>query len=191
MPEILREDCILCLWKEAKLLSRCLRDARRDSNNSEEDENAIAKRPSEANSNFIRWQETTIGQFGFANNVVLVLTAPSVGFALGRAPASSGIWECILFVGVCVLMLSGVFALLCTYTRLLDFRLTAQIAATKKVVKAKKQGGKAVEELRELIRQSRDTCEYLGCRSWLYLERQMLLFGFGTTTVTVVTFFGI
>ena len=181
----------VCLWKKAKQLSSCLRNGRRDIRNSRKDDgNSVATL--ETDSRFLGWQKTRIEQFGFANNVVLLLTAPSVGFALGKAPASDGVWKCILFLGVVVLMLSGTSALLCAYTRLLDFRLTAQIAATKReIARAKNQKGETkVKELQKLARESEATCDHLGCKSWCYIELQMLLFGIGATLVTFMVFFG-
>ena len=180
------------LWKKAQQLSRCLRDGRRDSRRDSRkprvDEAPIAT--PETDSRFIRWQETRIAQFGFANNVVLVLTAPSVGFALDKAPEFSGVSKCFLFIGVLVLILSGASALLCTYTRLLDFKLTAQIAATKKeIARANKHGGETVEKLEELVCRSRATCDHLGDKSWCYIELQMLLFGVGATIITIAVFF--
>lgn len=181
----------VCLWKKAQQLSRCLRDGRRDSRKEPRvDEAPIAIATPETDSRFIRWQETRIAQFGFANNVVLVLTAPSVGFALDKAPEFSGVSKCFLFIGVLVLILSGASALLCTYTRLLDFKLTAQIAATKKeIARANKHGGATVEKLEKLVCRSRATCDHLGDESWCYIELQMLLFGIGATIIAIVVFF--
>ena len=77
---------------------------------------------------FSRWQQITITQFGFVTNTVLVLTTASMGFAVGQVRTLIGCQKYVLLIGLIVLGAAGILALLCSWNRLLDFRLTAQIA---------------------------------------------------------------
>ncbi len=149
----------------------------------------------ETNPSFIRWQKITITQLGFLNNVVLVLTVPSIAFALNKAPEFSGGWKYALLCGVTLLMLSGVFALVYAFTRLLDFRLTAQIVAMRReTAKRGSPNGEAAkvnEEQNdqnrntaiELLDRSRTTSEHLSDRTWSSLRWQLLLFSVGVGVV--------
>ena len=214
-----QESCLVCLWEDAQRLSKCLRHRRnclRRSKNclirhrgkdgvlqpSSVDENSITA--PETDPAYIRWRKIMITQFGFVNNVALILTAPTIGLAVSKAQELSGEWKFGLFCGVVSLMLSGLFALLCAFTRLLDFRLTAQIAATVEETKdkdgtkkqrdeTKKQDEteKRLEELvfcyrtrcDQLVRRSRAACDQLGDKSWRCLSWQLLSFAIGALVV--------
>ena len=117
---------------------------------------------------FSRWQQVTITQFGFVTNTVLVLTTASIGFALGHASTLTQTPRRVLLVGISVLSLSGLFALMCSWNRLLDFRLTAQIP------RASEQS--ALETDRE---DARCITSDLGVQSWCFLKCQLVTFGMG------------
>lgn len=133
------------------------------------------RRTAETRRRFSRWQQTTITQFGFVTNTVLVLTTASIGFAVGRASTLSGGPKYALLVGVIILGASGFLALLCSWNRLLDFRLTAQIA------RAAEQW-----ELEETRDNARATARKLGDQSWCLLKCQLSTFGLGVFVVAVV-----
>ena len=118
--------CLWCLWFTATKFARILRCSARPPQRG--GTRRSRRRNADSRGRFVRWQTTTIAQFGFLTNTVLVLTTASIGFAFNHAfaPASTLGYElkCVLTAGIVSLGLSGLFALLCSWNRLLDFRLT-------------------------------------------------------------------
>ena len=117
------------------------------------------------NARFVRWQQVTIGQLGFTNNTVLVLTTASLGFTFAHASPDGGWRGCVLWFGIGLLGLSVFFALWCALNRLWDFRETAQIA----------KGDMAEFEKAAARRETKR----LGDRTWGLLYCQLGTFGLG------------
>ena len=181
--------CLWCLWSTAKRFVKALKPKRFV--------NALKcgtmgplqrggtrrrrRRNAESRVRFTRWQKTTIAQFGFVTNTVLVLTTASVGFAFNHAfdHASTLSYElkCALIVGIVFLGLSGFFALLCSWNRLLDFRLTTQITRASER-----------HDLRKCTERAREITDELGDQSWCLLGCQLFTFGVGILIVAVTLF---
>ena len=169
--------CLWCLWSTATKFVKALKcgtmgplqrgGTRR-----------CRRRNAESRVRFARWQKTTIAQFGFVTNTVLVLTTASVGFAFNHAfdHVSTLSYELkgALIVGIVFLGLSGLFALLCSWNRLLDFRLTTQIT------RAPERHG-----LRKCTEQAQKIARELGDQSWCLLGCQLFAFGVGILIVAV------
>ena len=129
-------------------------------------------RSRERQASFVRWRQVTIAQFGFVTNTVLVLATASIGFALGQAPMFPDSPRRAMLVGVFVLGLSGLFALACSWNRLLDFRLTAQIPRASE--------RSELDTDREV---ARCISSDLGEQSWCFLKCQLVTFGLGVFIV--------
>ena len=80
-----------------------------------------------------------------------------------------------LLFGVGVLGISVLFALVCSWSRLLDFRLTAQVP------RASEQP--ALKNVRE---EAKAMTRELGLQSWCFLKCQLFTFGLGIVIVGIV-----
>ena len=85
---------------------------------------------------FVRWQQITIGQLGYALNLVLGLCTASLGFAIslltGKDFAFTSSWgEGCYLIAVLTFLVSIGLGIWCTINRLLDFRTTSRIARLK------------------------------------------------------------
>ena len=173
--------CLWCLWSTAKRFVKVLKCGTTGPPQPGWPPRRRRRRNTESRVRFARWQKTTITQFGFLTNTVLVLTTASVGFAFNHAfdHASTLSYElkCALIAGIASLGLSGFFALLCSWNRLLDFRLTTQI------VRASEQ-----HDLEKLTKRARITTRELGDQSWCLLGCQLFTFGVGILIVAVTLF---
>lgn len=77
---------------------------------------------------FIRWQNISIEQFGYTHSLIFIVTFAFSGYLVEII--KNNYIDCRLFLGACfiigvLIILVGLFI---SYNRLLDFRLTAQIA---------------------------------------------------------------
>ncbi len=93
---------------------------------------------------FIRWQGRAIEQFGYASNLILTLSVAALGYNISQLEeldASCSVWSSAIYVSLFLLCISIVAGLLCTINRLVDFRVTKEIAkenAKKKKVDVQK-----------------------------------------------------
>ena len=154
----------LSKWKTAELLVRKLMTAKKE-----------PLRSRASRTRYVRWRQITITQFGFVTNTVLVLTTASIGFAFGQASTLPLTLRRALLVGVVVLGTSGLFALMCSWSRLLDFRLTAQVP------RASEQ-----PDLNDVRKNAKAMTRELGLQSWCFLKCQLFTFGLGILIVGIV-----
>ena len=151
----------LSKWKTAERVVRKLMTAKK-----------APLRSQASRARFVRWREITIAQFGVVTNTVLVLTTASIGFAFGQASTLPQSPRRALLVGVVVLGISGLFALVCSWSRLLDFRLTAQVP------RASEQ-----PDLQNVREDAKAITRDLGLQSWCLLKCQLFTFGPGILIV--------
>lgn len=151
----------LSKWKAAEYLVRKLMPAKQ-----------VPFQSGANRARFVRWRQITIAQFGFVTNTVLVLTTASIGFAFGQAFMLPQTPRRALLVGVVVLGISGLFALVCSWSRLLDFRLTAQLPRAAE----QPDPNNVREDARAMTRE-------LGLQSWCFLKCQLFTFGLGILVV--------
>lgn len=122
-------------------------------------------------SRFVRWQEIRIKQFGFVNNVVLLLASGVLGFVV-RSENTSALEK----VGILALLLSILFGLFSAWTRLWDFRLTAQLSRAKAT-------GDCEHSCSCIYCKVRHKVDELGERSWMLLGAQLFTFGAGISLI--------
>jgi len=83
------------------------------------------------NDSFIRWQATTITQFGYTLNLVLTLSVASLGFAATLLTNDNfspvGVCKFMYLCSLICLVSSIMLGIWCSINRLTDFRLTAKI----------------------------------------------------------------
>lgn len=126
---------------------------------------------------FVRWQATAIAQLGYANSLILGLSAGGLAFSasllVGRAlPLSAG--PVLLSLAAGALILSILAGLSCAMVRLYDFRITSQIS--------RKRGRDS--ELGEFI-DLRSVAASLGTWTWSLLWVQAASFGLGAIFLTL------
>jgi hypothetical protein len=82
------------------------------------------------NERFVRWQATTIAQFGFVNNLLIALATTALGFALTQVAKTTvaNYGRLTMWLSIVALLVSVTCGVGCAIHRLIDFRSTARIA---------------------------------------------------------------
>jgi len=136
-------------------------------------------RNNEPQGSYIRWQVIRLTQLGYALNLVLSFTIAILGFQMHLLLDQHdflGCWEKILFVlSQGLLLVSGIFGILCVLNRLADFRTTGDAAKAR-------EHGDPNHELDEL----RARYTKLGKRTWLFFGWQVACFSLGVMFTIVV-----
>lgn len=133
------------------------------------------------NSGFVRWQGNTNAQLGYVVGLILSLTTASLGFAvisLERllSPPPQCMAAAFFALSIVVLVISGALAIVCTATRLRDFRKTTRIAR----LREKWEGQKIAEfEIKHKLFKRRVETKKLGRKTWRLFCCQLLTFSFG------------
>ena len=130
---------------------------------------------------FLRWQARTIEQLGYANNLLVALGSGGLAFSanllLGNRLALGVSAFGLLLSAAAFLLVSVLCGLLCVFSRLSDFRVTARIARGK-------EKGLSKDELSEL----RSQADSFGKSTWRWFWREVVSFGLGATSLaTAVT----
>jgi hypothetical protein len=140
------------------------------------------------NERFVRWEATTIQQFGFVNNLLVALSTATLGFGFVQRHTTpyerwhrlgaDGTWADyfnnplnLLDIAMLAVLVSLACGLICAISRLLDFRGTAQIA----------RGNMNQQEKAAL----REEVAGLGKFSWGLLYAQVGSFFFGASLLIV------
>lgn len=80
---------------------------------------------------YVRWQDKTREQLSFFNNLLLTISIGFLSFAYDRlfqdSFCNSKFIILILFISIISIILSIIVGLICVFSRLYDFRITAQI----------------------------------------------------------------
>jgi hypothetical protein len=125
---------------------------------------------------FVRWQATTLAQFGYVANLTLALAVATLGFQVnlllheGFVPP-----KCLFTAAILTTMISVGLGLWLAINRLQDFRITARIARMR-------EGGDISSKLDALRARSKK----LGKRTWCLFRWQLSAFGVGVL-LSVVT----
>ncbi len=133
---------------------------------------------------FVRWQSTTIAQFGVALNLLIALSTASLGFALSQFKDALFLHNCwgrwLLSASVILLGTSILLGLCCTFTRLCDFRKTAAVARLRqKALKHKRTEG----QINRLLYTRRQETRRLGMYSWRLLCWETIAFLAGVIAI--------
>jgi hypothetical protein len=127
---------------------------------------------------FVRWQKITIDQLGYAVNLILVLSTASLGFAVSLlvkkdfTPACQG--KMLFLLSILVLLISIGLGIFCTINRLVDFRMTKEIAR-------RRENNSSDKEFLPLRLKSKD----YGARTWRLFWCQIGTFAFSILTFIV------
>lgn len=132
---------------------------------------------SEKKESFVRWQERSIEQLGFVNNLIMGLSTGLFAFQLkiifdASLPATDNnrwIFE-LSIVFIFLSLLVGIFV---AWNRLRSFRATAQIARSRET------------NQRESIDENREKTKKLDNLTWFLLSTQSLFFAFGVLALFV------
>ena len=138
------------------------------------------------NERFVRWQQTTIGQMSFTNNLFLGLNLGFLGFYTTQSGLSFNC-NCILFtlnlLTLLGLIISFITGILLVINRLIDFRNTTQLVKYRKKkfeIDHNLNQYKDDEFIEASIIKLKITTERLGNRTWILLNWQILTFAIGT-----------
>jgi|SRR5882762_8171973 len=136
---------------------------------------------------FVRWQSMTLTQLSTANGLLLGFAGATLAFALYliREPGySPGCWG-IAFMLLCLLALLASIAvgMWCVINRLLDFRLTSEIA---KYRQKREQAATPASSQEDSLEYLRTVSSKLGKRTWVLFWWQLALFCAGVTSLIVV-----
>src|SRR3990172_428621 len=130
------------------------------------------------NRSFVRWQEITITQFGYAVNLILGLSVAALGFLvtlLLNKEFSLVSWQkCVYSVALLSLATSLGLGIWCVINRLRDFRTTKEIARER-----------TKEETDSQLSSLRDLSGRLGKRTWRLFWWQIGAFGMGALLIVV------
>lgn len=109
-----------------------------------------------SDTSFTRWQGRTREQMGYAINTLLVLATGTIGFAIAKLLEGKLYCyaRCFAIVGCGLLFLCIMVLLLLIVNRLIDFRLTTQIARKRETKK------------RDGIERDREESRRMGNRTW-------------------------
>jgi hypothetical protein len=135
----------------------------------------------QAEGSFIRWQATTIVQFGYAVNLILTLATASLGFALNIVRDkhyTPTCWGKCFWMGSAVLLgVSIGLGIWCVLNRLCSFRKTTRNARDSEKIRTDTG---LRNELESTLKQRRLDTKALDARTWLLLYWQIGSFGAGT-----------
>jgi uncharacterized membrane protein YtjA (UPF0391 family) len=122
---------------------------------------------------FTRWQQRTIEHLGFSINLILTLSLGALGYTLNSYNKTSTqcLAKCLFVLGVVLLLLSVMFGIIASLTRLYDFRYTARINREEEV---------------ERYRLRRIT-DRLGVCTWLLLWFEIITFFLGVGAIVFLT----
>ena len=129
---------------------------------------------------FIRWQNITINQLGFVNNLIVVLAIGLIGYSINFIQNEKiiliSVQKVFFWIGGILLLSSITLGILTSINRLRDFKLTAKIA--------RKRESKQLEDIEE----NREKSKELGIVTWSLLISQIITFGIGfiLTLITVI-----
>ena len=121
---------------------------------------------------FIRWQGRTIEQMGYAINVLLITTIAIIGFVVNQLLKNElcCYHQLLLLGGLSVLILCFIIILILILNRLLDFRITTQIA--------KKREKENEDKIR--LEKMRDESRLRGRATWFLLYASVILLCVGS-----------
>ena len=121
---------------------------------------------------FIRWQNITIQQFGYALNLILTFSVATLGFQVSILLNNEFQFTCyqkyMLLTSMFFLFVSIIAGLACVYNRLIDFRITAKIANLRENSATAQQLGTFRKEVKKR-----------GKLSWQLFYCQICTFGIG------------
>ena len=136
---------------------------------------------------FVRWQEITITQLGYAVNLILSFAAASLGFLLTLLKDNDftprHLEKGFFDLSLVLLGLSIVSGILCVINRLRDFRETKSIARDR--ARWKKKGISGVQ-IDELLKPRRDDVNKLGKWTWRMFWIQLASFSLGLLGIILV-----
>lgn len=131
------------------------------------------------NDSYTRWQRITITQLGFTTNLIFTITIAIIGFSFKTVTNSNFLLSCsekyFYTAGFIILLISFVSGIIITFTRLIDFRLTAKTAR-------KRENNSRDMALNNL----RCKTKYLGKATWGLFWVQISTFGLGTLLIVIV-----
>ena len=129
------------------------------------------------NESFIRWQERSIQQLGFVNNLLIGLSTAififQIKVSFDQTISLPNTIFCLFFISIIFIFLSITFGCITAWIRLKDFHLTSKIAR------------KREKNKRDSINTLRERSKSLGSATWTLLTIQAIFFIFGQILLMV------
>jgi amino acid permease len=127
---------------------------------------------------FIRWQERTMKQLGYVNDLLIALSIGLIAFqtqlVIGQESFNI-LNKVIISLSLLLILLSILLGCYVAWNRLLSFRLTAQIARKRETNQRAR-----IDELRDEVKIKDE-------RTWWYLHAQAVSFGVGALLLVIFT----
>jgi hypothetical protein len=140
---------------------------------------------------FVRWQQLTISQLSFTNNLFLGLNLGFLSFFITQSGFSISCICCLLtlqvltFLGLGISFITGIMAV---WNRLIDFRTTTQLVKKRKQKFEHEHNIKIhsdIESIKSSISVDKTLTDKLGEKTWQLLKWQIWTFLIGTLIGTI------
>lgn len=138
------------------------------------------------NERFVRWQQLTIGQLSFTNNLFLGLDLGFLGFLVTQSGLvfSNSCWifmiQIMILLGLGGSFVTGVYLVI---NRLKDFRKTTQLVKNRKIkfeIDHKIKFSNDIKSLKSKIKNLKNETDKLGKITWILLKWQIWTFMIAT-----------
>lgn len=142
--------------------------------------------PKNHKESFIRWQDITITQLGYAANLCLTFATAALGFSLSLLTDNtfnpSGYGKVFFDLSLLSLLLSISCGIWCVINRLADFRNTRGIALTREEMESENTPD---DQINSALAERRAESKNKGKRTWKLLRVQLIAFGVGTGCLSI------
>jgi hypothetical protein len=142
--------------------------------------------PKNHKESFVRWQDITITQLGYAVNLCLTFSTAALGFSLSlltnNAFNPSGDGKFFFDVSLLSLMISVACGIYCVINRLADFRKTRGIALSREEMES---DNIPEDEINSALAERREESKKKGNVTWTFLRIQLIAFGVGVACLSI------
>ena len=135
---------------------------------------------------FVRWQDITITQLGYAVNLCLTFSTAALGLSLSLLTNSafnpSGTGKFFFDVSLLSLVVSIACGIYCVINRLADFRKTRGIALSREEMESENIPD---DQINGALAERREQSKKKGKVTWAFLRIQLIAFGVGMVCLSI------
>jgi len=156
------------------------------------DEHEIREKHEKYKERFVRWQQLTIQQLSYTNNLFIGLNLAFLGFLLSQTGLRISS-NCLLFTieTICILAIGASFltGILTVLYRLYDFRATHQLVKNRKLrFECQNNIGEKCQcyNIESKITNFKSKADMYGKKTWIFLQWQIWTFAIGVPLGIIV-----
>ena len=142
--------------------------------------------PKDHKETFVRWQDITITQLGYAVNLCLTFSTAGLGFSLSLltndASNPTGDGKFFFDASLLSLVISIACGIYCVINRLADFRKTRGIARSREEMESENT---PEDEINNALAAQREESKKKGKLTWTFLRIQLVAFGVGMVCLSI------